>query len=208
MAGSKYLNTQMQRPDHPRIRAWKSYSSDPFVHRMNVEIRRERDALTYLPPRLFLFFYDLEGKVIRMDEAPWEIELEEWLIDERKIKAIDTDNEKLRFSLLLKPALRPILIQFGDGYFNAVLVEMLRAEKFHNHPEVANMLKGIYRSNPQAASYKDCQARIEYEFTGLWKKLKALYDDDDYADDVLGGAIARYLDERFSITSSRELGFI
>lgn len=207
MAGSKYLNTQMQRPDHPRIRAWKSYSSDPAVQGMNVEVRRERDALTYLPPRLFLFFYDLEGKVIKMDEAPWEIELEEWLIDERKIKAIDTDNEKLRFSLLLKPALRPILIQFGDGYFNAVLVKMLREGKLHSHPEVADMLNGIYRSHPQAASYEDCQKRIEYEFAVLWKKLKTLYDDDKHADDILGGAIARYLDERFSITSSRELGF-
>ena len=38
------------------------------------------------------------------------------------------------------------------------------------------------------------------------KRLLSLYPDRAVAEDILAGAIAQYLDDRFSVTNSRMLG--
>lgn len=207
---NKYFDNLGPRPEHPRIRAWKSYRRAPAVHHVGVEVRRERDGLSLLPARLFVSFYREDGEIERQDEAPWEPELEEWLIDTEKARAEGRDNEKLRFSLLLKPALKPILARYGDGFFNSVLVTGLRNGPFKGHPEVADMLASIHENRPEAgsASAWDCQNLIDHELSKAARRVLELYDQDRAAaEDILGGAIARYLDERFSVTNSRLLGF-
>ena len=205
---NKYFDTQPSRPEHPRVRAWKSYRKAPAVHHVGVEILREREGLTLSAARLFVFFYQEDGEIVKQDEAPWEPELEGWLIDEEKARASTIENEKLRFSLLLKPALRPILVRYGDGYFNSVLVAGLREGPFHGHPEVADMLRSIQENQPGGESRLDCQQLIDHEFARAAQRLLRLYDGNRAAaEDILGGAIAHYLDDRFSVTNSRLLGF-
>jgi hypothetical protein len=180
----------------------------PAVHHVGVEVLREREGLTLSAARLFVFFYQEDGEIVRQDEAPWEPELEGWLIDEEKARASTIENEKLRFSLLLKPALRPILVRYGDGYFNSVLITGLREGPFRGHAEVADMLQSIHENRPGGESRLDCQQLIDHEFAQAAQRLFRLYDGNRAtAEDILGGAIARYLDDRFSVTNSRLLGF-
>ncbi|MEO5727812.1 MAG: hypothetical protein ABI134_04740 [Byssovorax sp.] len=158
--------------------------------------------------RLFVFFYREDGEILKQDEALWEPELEGWLIDEENARASTHENEKVRFSLLLKPALRPILIRYGDGYFNSVLIAGLRNGPFREHSEVADMLRNIHENQPGGDSRFDCQQLIDHEFARAAQLLLKLYASDrSTAEDILGGAIARYLDDRFSVTNSRLLGF-
>jgi hypothetical protein len=159
-----------------------------------------------LPARIFVFFYREDGEIARQDEAPWELDLESWLIEEERARAVSIDNEKLRFSLLLKPALRPILIRYGDGYFNAVLVAALRAGPFGRNPEVADMLRSIHEDQPARGSREDCEQLIDHELAAAARRILSLYDDRAVAEDILAGAIARYLDDRFSVSNSRALG--
>jgi hypothetical protein len=206
---NKYFDSPAPRPEHPRVRAWRSYRKAPAVHHVGVEVLREREGLTVLAARLFVSFYREDGEIARQDEAPWEPELEAWLIDEEKARASTIENEKLRFSLLLKPALRPILVRYGDGYFNSVLIAGLRAGPFRDHAEVADMLRHIHENQPAGESRLDCQQLIDHEFASAAQRLLKLYDGNRAAaEDILGGAIARYLDDRFSVTNSRLLGLI
>jgi len=207
-AANKYFDSPAPRPEHPRIRAWRSYKKAPEVDHVGVEVRREREGLTVLPARLFVFFYRKDGEIARQDEALWEPELEAWLIDDQKARASTLDNEKLRFSLLLKPALRSILIRYGDGYFNAVLIAALRDGPFRAHPAVADMLRNIHEELPGGGSRLDCQQLIDHEFASAAQRLLKLYDGARAAaEDILGGAIAGYLDDRFSVTNRKLLGF-
>jgi hypothetical protein len=208
MSSNKYFTPPTAPPELPRIRAWKSYRKDPAFHHIEVKVLRERDGLTLLPARLAVSFCRADGEVLKFDEAPWEPELEAWLIDHQAARAVDVENEKLRFSLLLKPALRPILIRYGDGYFNAVLVDMLQRGPFRTHAEVAAALRQIHEYKPTDESRADCEERIDHELTNAAARLMKLYANDSAtAEDILGGAIAHYLDERFNITNRKLLGF-
>jgi len=207
-ASNKYFDSLPKRPEHPRIRVWRSYRKAPAVHHVGVEILQERDGLVTSAPRLFVFFYGKDGEVVKDDEVLWEPELESWLIDEERARASSAENEKLRFSLLLKPALRPVLVRYGDGYFNSVLIADLREGPFRDHPEVADMLRSIHENQPGGDSRFECQQLIDHEFARIAQKVLGLYAADRaMAEDILGGAIARYLDDRFSVTNSRLLGF-
>lgn len=142
-ASNKYFDAPAPAPEHPRIRAWGSYRKNPEVDHVELEVRRNREGLTFLPTRMFVTFYRADGDIFRgPDEAEWELELDDWLIKEH-VRAKDEDNEKLRFSLRLKAAMRPIAARFGDGYFNSVLVYLLREGPFANHPVLAETLGSI-----------------------------------------------------------------
>lgn len=204
---NRYFDKPASRPEHPRIRGWRSFRRRPGVHHVTVEIRREREGLTILPASIFVYFVREDGELDHQEEAPWEPELEAWLIDEEKARASSIANEKLRFSLLLKPAFRPILQRYGDGYFNTVLIAGLRSGPFNAHAEVADMLRSIHEYRPSEESRFECQQLIDHEITSAARRLLHLYDgDQETAEDILGGAIAQYLDDRFSVTNSRLLG--
>ncbi len=79
-ATNKYFDAPPGRPEHPRVRAWRSYRKDPSVDHVGVEVLRERDGLTLRSARLFVSFYRQDGEILRQDEAPWEPELETWLM--------------------------------------------------------------------------------------------------------------------------------
>ena len=174
-----------------------------------MDVQRGRDGLTLLAPRLFVSFYGVGDEIVRQDEAPWEPELEAWLIDEERARATTVENEMDRFSLLLKPAFRPILVRYGDGYFNSVLVASLREGPYGSDGEVADVLRAIHEDRPAGGSRADCEQMIDHELGLAAKRLLVLYDGNvTVAAKILGGAIARYLDERFSVTNSRMLGLI
>ena len=206
---NKYFDPPVPTVDHPRIRAWRSYRRESKVDHVAVEIKRDHEGLTYHPARIFVEFRDVADAIVRIDEAPWEAELEAWLIETEQAKAVSIDNEKLRFSLLLKPAFRPILIRYGDGYFNSVLIEVLQAGPLATQAEVADVLRSIHRNKPAPGPAKEeCRDRIERELVLLASRISVLYQDREVAEDIHAGAIAKYLDERYSVSNSRMLGLV
>lgn len=202
-ASNKYFDEPGSAPEHPRIRAWSSYKNNSS--RIELEIRRQREGLAYLPTRIFVTFYGADG-VPRLDETEWDLELDSWLVQEH-VKAKDEGNEKLRFSLRLKAAFRPIAIRFGDGYFNSVLVYLLRGGPFANHPALAQVLGEIHEYEAGGGSKFDCEELIDYEIKVVARELMALYANRAEAEAILAGAIAQYLDDRFRVTERRMLGF-
>ena len=206
-ASNKYFDERAPVPEHPRTRAWGSYKNRPEVDRGELEIRRHREGLTYLPTRMFVTFYDPAGALVRQDEAEWELELDSWLVKEH-VKAKDEDTEKLRFALRLKAALRPIAVRFGDGYFNSVLVHLLRGGPFGGREPLAQVLGAIVEYEAAGGSRLDCEQLIDYEIGVAARELLSLYDNHRaLAEDILIGAIAQYLDDRFHVTDRRQLGF-
>jgi hypothetical protein len=206
-APNKYFDESAPVPEHPRIRAWRSYKNLPAVNHVELEIRRQREGLTYLPTRMFVTFYDPAGAIFRQDEAEWELELDSWLVKEH-VKAKDEDNEKLRFALRLKVALRPIAARFGDGYFNSVLVYLLRGGPFGGREPLAQVLDAIFEYKSAGGSRLDCEQLIDYEIGVAARELLSLYDNNRaLAEDILIGAITQYLDDRFHVTDRRQLGF-
>jgi hypothetical protein len=203
-ASNKYFDEPGSAPEHPRIRAWRSYKN--HSSRVELEIRRQRDGLAYLPTRMFVTFYGADGALSRHDETEWDLELDSWLVTEH-VKAADEDNEKLRFSLRLKAAFRPIAIRFGDGFFNSVLIYLLRGGPFANHQALAQVLGEIHEYEAGGGSKIDCEELIDYELKVIARELMGLYAHRAVAEEILAGAIAQYLDDRFHITEGRLLGF-
>lgn len=207
MPHSKYFDDATPEPDPPRVRAWKTWWAKPEVDRVEVDVTQQREVLTSLPPRIDVLFLSSDKHVVHRDEALWEPEYEDWLL-EIEARSVTRSSEKLRFSLLLRPALRPAIVRFGDGYFNSVLMVVLQDE-FSGNSEVAENIRYVSTYQPTGESLYDCKQMIEHVFAWLAKKLLKLYDGDiEAADEILGGAISRYVDARFNITNSRLLGFM
>jgi hypothetical protein len=203
-ASNKYFDEPGPAPEHPRIRAWRSYKNN--ASRVELEIRRRSEGLSYLPTSMFVRFYSADGVISHLDETEWDLELDSWLVAEH-VKATNADNEKLRFSLRLKAAFRPIVIRFGDGFFNSVLIYLLRGDPFANHQALAQVLGEIHEYEATGGSKIDCEELIDYEIKVIARDLMCLYADRAVAEEILAGAIAQYLDDRFHITEGRLLGF-
>lgn len=200
---NKYFTTPAEPPSHPRIKSWMRRKKN--ATRVDMELYRSRDGLVRGIPRIFVNFYSDSEEY--QDEVPWEIELDDWLI-ENGVHAVSTDNEKERWALHITNAFRPTINRYGEGYFNAVLVGLIKAGPFAEHPKVKEMLHDIHENRPSEDSLRDCEEMIEERLYNLAERVKRLYSDQlDVAEDVLAGALANYLDERYSISDRRLLGW-
>lgn len=194
--------------DHPKLRYWRSLLQRHSQAELRVELRRERDGLTFLPASLYVSAVAPDGTVLSCDQEPWEDELNLTLVREG-FRAPNEENEAMRFGLMLRHLFRPIETRFGDGYFNAVLIDYLKASGFADHPEVKAKLDAIHEyTPPQSSAANDCRERLR---SVLVQCARWLVDNLKYqratAEDILGGAVAYYLDERYSITNRRLMGW-
>jgi hypothetical protein len=102
--------------------------------------------------------------------------------------------------------MRPIATRFGDGYFNSVLVYLLRQGPFADHSALAETLGSIHEYPAAGGSKGDCEELIDHELGVAAQELMGLYADRTVAEDILAGAITQYLDDRFHVTDRRLLG--
>lgn len=127
------------------------------------------------------------------------------------IKAVDLRQEGERFAIALRAALRKVERRFGDGYMNAVLVDLIDESSLGKSGETESVRRQIHTNSPERSgrSYDHCREAIALEIGGRAKELrdKLKYSPEDIGI-IMDMAIARYLDERFSITSLRTLGWI
>lgn len=207
MSHNKYFDGTPSTPEHPRIRAWKSFQASAGFGKIVVEIRRERHGLSYLPARLFVTFHNATGQPVRLDEAYWELELDAWLIDHAKARAMTTENESLRFCLVLQNDLKRAQDRFGADYFNSVFVFTLRKGPFASDPAVSSKLSRIHEYRAAGGSAIDCEESIDAVLTNEAHRLLGLYDERRQGERILANAIAQYLDDRYHLSSRGSVGF-
>lgn len=205
ISANRYFDESAPKPEPAKLRAWRDYRNIPDVTKIVVDVRREKDWLTYLPGRIYVFFQDAEGISVHDSDAEWEPALEEWLIDEQGARAVTVDSEKVRFSLLLTAGLRPVRERFGDIVFNETLLTVVRQGELAQHPEIVKVLEEIGDVG-KPEEFEECAKWVEEVFFNQAARLHHLYPDDrDTAIDVFDGALARYLDERFNVSNMRAL---
>jgi hypothetical protein len=126
------------------------------------------------------------------------------------IRSSNLQEEGERFSLGIRAALRKVERKFGDGYLNAVLVDLIDESDLSKGGEIADVRKHI---NPNRAErgrrYDECRDLIANEIGGRAVELrdKLKYKPEEIKA-VMTKALAIYLDERFSVSSRCYFGLL
>jgi hypothetical protein len=127
------------------------------------------------------------------------------------VRAVDSEQEAQRFTLGLRDALRPVEKEFGNGYFNGVLLDVIVDSKLDQYQEIAVLLKFTYHDRTERGSraYARCREAISMAIGARAKELtdRLRYSADE-AKRILVAALAGYLDERFSVTPRRLAGLV
>lgn len=203
----RYFDELTEKDSHPKLRYWLQQLESG--KKAKFELCRPNDILGFKPAKIYMHFYENE-KEVDCDEDDWEDSLNNALI-KHGIRAISKKNEIMRFSLTFRDALRPAQERFGEGYFNAVLLEIINNKSFVEHKSISKKMEHIAVSNPckDSPSYEDCREMIEYAIKVCAQNLTKYLDyPRDEAEEILLESLAQYLDERFSVTSRYMLGLI
>src|SRR5580765_4699212 len=100
------------------------------------------------------------GKEQPPQQLTWDDELNTALVN-LGIRAIDLENEGQRFALGIRAALRKVERDYGDGYLNAVFVELIDESDLVKHGEIADVRKYVYSDHPERTqTYNTCRELI------------------------------------------------
>jgi hypothetical protein len=203
----QYFESKPDAPMHPKVRFWRRMRETGA--RLVCELTRERGVLSFGPAMLCISFLDEHGNDMQSpDEIAWDSRLNDELL-RLKVRAVTPENECKRFGLVLRDRLAEPEERFGDGYFNAVLIQYIRESPFAQEPTIHEKLPFIhaYQASGDGNSFKACRTEIEAIIVQCAHELTALDYNQQEAVQILLVALAEYLDERFSITSRQLLGF-
>ena len=142
-------------------------------------------------------------------QIEWDDGVNNGLVD-LGIRALNLDQESERFTLALRAALRKVERKYGDGYLNAVLVDLIDESELSKNGALAEVRRYVQTNPPERGrSYQACRELIANEISGraveLREKLKYKPDEIKTA---MTKALSIYLDERFSVTSRRSFGLL
>lgn len=194
---------------HPRvvdiargIESGKSY---------RVEVYRLRERVGLVTTKIYIHCQaDANGQQERAIEHDWNEQLNAGLI-RLGVPAIDSDNEALRFALGLRDALVGVEREFGNGYYNAVLLDLIKESDLDRYPEIAEVLKHTYHDGTERneTRYRRCRDAIAFGISGRARELvQCLKYSEEEAKDILPKAVAIYIDNRFSVSSRRQMGLL
>jgi hypothetical protein len=197
-------------PD-PRLRDWKRRLAQPGV-KVALELYQPGAALGVAQTDMNLTFTD-NGTTGPTETVAWDDDLNSGLV-QLGVRAINTDQEAERFALALRGAFRRAERECGGGYFNSVLLEFLADSDLVRYPEIAEILKHSHALAPSkegngASRYSLCREMIADAISGRARELTGpLQYPQEEAKRILVAAIARYLDNRFSVSHRRQLGLL
>lgn len=199
----KYISSSQPKAVHPRVNYWESiYTSSTGLE---VDVQQERVGFGLGTPRLVVIFSCGQSGTVCIEEFDWEFELDEWLVEHNGRGS--PESEKIRFSLWLHRALQPAVRKYSDGYFSRALLDVAKGD-FAENAEVMDITQDIHRVGTVSQSdVAECTAMIESALSDVGIALRNLYGDTDSAFEILGNALAQYLDDRFSVSNRRLLGF-
>jgi hypothetical protein len=196
---------------HPRLHNWKVRLAQPETTAA-VEVSREATEFGQARPEMHVQFRE-NGNLLPLETVPWDDYLNSGLIRLR-VRSVSPEQEAERFALGLRAALRKAEREFGDGYFNAVLIDLIKDSDLPRHAPIAEVMKYAYANAPHREGgaydrYTICRELIAEAIGGRAKELKdVLGYAPEEAKHILVAALARYLDERFSVSSRRALGLL
>lgn len=150
-----------------------------------------------------------DNKEQKPEPVEWDDGLNVGLV-ELGVQAIDAKNEAERFALGIRAALRRAERRYGDGYVNAVLIDLLDDSDLSLDGAISDVRKHI--QTPRAAhtaGYQNCREDIAAAIGGRAVELR---DKLSYAPDqvkaIMANALAICLDQRFSVSNSRRFGLL
>ena len=176
---------------------------------LKVELYKPESALGSSTTELVLHRKE-GGREQAPQQYEWDDELNAALVN-LGVRAVGLKNEGERFALGLRAALRKIERRYGDGYLNAVLVDLIDESNLSKSGEIADIRKFVHTNSPERSSrtYSDCRDQIASEIGAraaeVREKLK--YGEEDLKT-IMSKALAIYLDERFSVSRRREMGWL
>jgi hypothetical protein len=201
--------TKGQSDDPPLVRLLRQKKADPDFGDAKLEVRRSRTALGFDPALIYLHFFAEDGRELGYQQELWDDDLNDALLKEH-VRATNEPNEITRFGLRLNVGFEKAEERFGDGFFSSVLTEYIKGSPFAREPAIQDMLgyTATNRPNTGGNGFDLCREMIATAFHRIWTELtEALGYDPDAAQRVVVGALAYYLDERFSVTNRRRLGW-
>lgn len=200
------------------VREGEATASHPLLRFLQSKIKNGHRAVFHLevPARLVgyakakIHVHLLRGEEeVDLKYDDWDDDLNDDLI-RMGIKADTIENEKERFALALRASFRRPENRYGDGYFNSVLVDFIQQSDFRSQAVIAAVLEHVPHISPHVGqSYYDCKEMIEHGIRTRGQELTgSLGYPVQQAVDILAGALAKYLDERFSVANRRLLGLL
>jgi len=140
---------------------------------------------------------------------PWDAEINEELIG-LGIRSKEFDSESIRFAIRLRDELRATETRYGNGFFNRTLVDLMTESYLDKHQEIKSALEkhhGI--ALERTSEYHECRDSIAYVIGKRSRELTGpLGYDEATMRNILSKAIARYLDNRFSLSQRKQMGLI
>jgi hypothetical protein len=189
--------------DHPHLRRWRKLRQEGA--RLRLEVARVRRGLDV--GRAVLYVTIVANGQESLEHEEWSDELNRGLI-KLGVQTISHENESLRFGLAFAGAFEPTEDLVGDGFFNSVLIDELQHGPLAER--LADVLAQVHTLQPSrdSRSYAECKDMIVGAIRGRARELTHdLAYPEQEANVILSSALAIYLDERFSITDRRLLGF-
>jgi hypothetical protein len=201
------LRSPEQVPQLPMLRglADRIRNGDRIV----VELEEEASPLGSSVSGLRVLQREVGGDRL-LEEFDWDDDLNASMID-LGIKAIDVEQEGKRFARVLRSALRKVERKYGDGYMNAVLIDLVDESDLGRVGRIGEVRRLIHTDSPERSgrSYQGCRDAIAIEIGGTARQLRdRLEHGPEELRTVMDWAISQYLDERFSISSLSRLGWI
>lgn len=192
---------------HPKLRYWLAERARHPERRYQVEVYRPRVGFTFGSARLYVHVAGADGMELRPpDEMFWDDALDEAFIEEG-FRAVSHENEQIRFGLAIRRSFSLAERRYGEGLFNAVMVGYVRESPLRD--AVSTVLSGIEEGHVPAETEASADCR-EIVAAGLKHRARQLTDilgyDRATATTILSGALGRYLDERFHVSSRIALG--
>jgi hypothetical protein len=191
------FDPNVNRRMHPRLGEMEALIADAETAQCKIERRRE--GFIFRPALIYLYTKSTGGST-QVDSFDWDETLNSVLI-ERGVQAVSQDNEGLRFSIMLRSDLQRVEVRYGEGYFNAIVLEFVQ-QTFGALPEIAAIIQKVGPGRPyHGKAYRNAADLVEDTFTKAARTLaKQLKYDPTSGKRILLQAIKLYLDERFSVS--------
>lgn len=148
------------------------------------------------------------------DDSPiatfsWDAEVNEELIS-LGVRSKHSDSESIRFAIRLRDELGATETRYGNGFLNRTLVDLVTESYLDKHPEIKTALKKHRRiALERTSEYQECRDSIVYVIGKRSRELTGpLGYDEATMRNILSKAIARYLDNRFSLSQRKQMGLI
>lgn len=164
-----------------------------------VELQRPRTGLSFAPACLAVSFDGAEPPVPDDEPILWDAELHRWLV-EHGVRAIDAGNERERFGFAFHDAFEAVERRAGLAAFGAYLLAYLRSSALAELDVVRRVLEKAEAPAVDPSGVAGYVEWIRRIVASAARAIESLGYARAEAIEILAGAVAYYVDDRFGIT--------